>query len=184
MSEKIERVQKCSACTIIFTAYRTGPCLLKSIKHLLGICMFLYLLRFYWNRPEPVHYADPCGIVKTVFVLLAWSSLIGEGAQAARVMRFMPCQPASLGYREQPLVGFNRGVLLPRWDSVSLIHSGEGGGSSDHVQHSFTLKKAGLSDLHFSSCWGPGTARYWKRSTTQVYNCYFDWQPSYADCLG
>lgn len=109
----------------------------KSIKRLFGICTFLYLLRFYWNRPEPVRSTDPCGIVKTVFVLLAWSSLIGEGGQAAGVMPLMPCQPASLGYREQPLVGFNRGVLLPRWDSVSLIRSGEGGGRSDHVQHSF-----------------------------------------------
>lgn len=56
-----------------------------------------------------------------------------------RVMCFMPFQP-SLGYWEQPLVGFDEGVLLPRWDSVSPIQSGEGGTRSIHERRSFTGK--------------------------------------------
>lgn len=58
----------------------------------------------------------------------------------ARVMRFMPCQRASLRYREQPLVGYDEGVPFPRWYSVSPIQSGEGGGRSAHVWRSFTGK--------------------------------------------
>lgn len=58
----------------------------------------------------------------------------------ARVMRFMPCQRASLHCREQQLVGHDEGVPFPRWYSVSPIQSGEGGGRSAHVRRSVTGK--------------------------------------------
>lgn len=58
----------------------------------------------------------------------------------AGVMRFMPCQRASLRCREQPLVGYDEGVPFPRWYSVSPIQSGEGGGRSAHLWRSFTGK--------------------------------------------
>lgn len=58
----------------------------------------------------------------------------------ARVMRFMPCQRASLHYREQQLVGYDEGVPFPRWYSVSPIQSDEGGGRSAHVWRSVTGK--------------------------------------------
>lgn len=58
----------------------------------------------------------------------------------AGVMCLMACQQASQGYREQALVGFDEGVLLPRWDSVSPIQSSKGGGRWARARRSFTGK--------------------------------------------
>lgn len=79
--------------------------------------------------------------------------------QIPSVMSFMRRQQAPLVYREQALVGFNEGVPLPRWDSVSPIQSGGGGRTSARTQILYWQKKnlRRTSELHSSSCQAPGS---------------------------